>query len=139
MYLPSPISGRLVDALGARTIAIASAATLALAGVLAATAPDHSTIALGVALAVLGLGWNLGLVSGTSIVTDAVPLATRARVQGRVDVLVAIAAAGGGLGSGLVVAATSYPTLALGGAVVAVALIPVVASSRLQPAAASAP
>lgn len=32
-----------------------------------------------VALALLGLGWNLGLISGTAIITDAVPLATRAK------------------------------------------------------------
>ena len=53
-------------------------------------------VLLALALALLGLGWNFGLVSGTAIITDAVPLATRARTQGRVDVSIAIAGAGAG-------------------------------------------
>ncbi len=133
MYLLSPLSGLLVDRFGARVVAIASATALAAAGVLAATAPTDSVVALAVALAVLGVGWNLGLVSGTAIVTDAVPLATRARTQGAVDLCVALAGAGGGLGSGAVVAATSYTTLSLAGAVVAVVVVPVVAAAaRVQ-------
>jgi MFS family permease len=133
MYLLSPVTGRLVDRLGARVVAVASAATLATAGVLAAIMPTDSVPGLAVALAVLGIGWNLGLVSGTAIVTDAVPLAVRARTQGAVDLCVALAGAGGGLGSGAVVAATSYATLAVGGAVVALLIVPVVAvAARLQ-------
>jgi MFS family permease len=133
MYLLSPVTGRLVDRLGARVVAAASAATLATAGVLAAIMPTDSVPGLAVALAVLGIGWNLGLVSGTAIVTDAVPLAVRARTQGAVDLCVALAGAGGGLGSGAVVAATSYATLAVGGAVVALLIVPVVAvAARLQ-------
>ncbi len=123
MYLPSPLSGRLVDRFGGRRIALASGATLALAGVLAASVPDAGVVGLAVALAVLGIGWNLGLVSGTSIVTDAVPLSVRARTQGSVDLCVALAGAGAGLGSGALVAATSYPTLSLFGATVALIVL----------------
>jgi hypothetical protein len=96
--------------------------------------PEESGVGIGVALAVLGLGWNLGLVSGTAIVTDAVSLDVRARVQGRVDLLVALAGAGGGLGSGAVVAATSYPVLAVAGGVVALQLLPLVALAAPRPA-----
>ena len=127
MYLLSPVTGRLVDRFGARVVAIASGATLATAGLLAATMPTGSVAGLAVALFVLGIGWNLGLVSGTAIVTDAVPLAVRARTQGGVDLCVALAGAGGGLGSGAVVAATSYSTLAVTGAVVALVIVPFVA------------
>jgi MFS family permease len=132
MYLLSPVTGRLVDRVGARVVAVASAATLATAGVLAATMPTDSVPGLAVALAVLGIGWNLGLVSGTAIVTEAVPLAVRARTQGGVDLCVALAGAGGGLGSGAVVAATSYSTLAVTGAVIAVVVVPVVALTARQ-------
>ena len=65
-------------------------------------------LGLAVALALLGIGWNLGLVSGTAIITDAVPLATRARTQGAVDLCIAVAGAGGGIGSGPVVVGSSY-------------------------------
>lgn len=123
MYLPSPLSGRLVDRFGGQRIALASGATLALAGVLAASVPDAGAVGLAIALAVLGIGWNLGLVSGTSIVTDAVPLPVRARTQGSVDLCVALAGAGAGIGSGALVAATSYPTLSLAGATVALIVL----------------
>ena len=96
MYLPSPLTGRLVDRVGRTTMAAASGVTLLAAGLLAASAPDDSVVLLALALALLGLGWNFGLVSGSAIITDAVPLETRARTQGLVDVSIAIAGAGAG-------------------------------------------
>ena len=82
------------------------------------------------ALVLLGVGWNLGLVSGTTLVTDAVPLATRARTQGVVDLGIALAGAAAGLSSGLIFAATSYATLTLIGGLLALLIIPIVAVSR---------
>ncbi|MFJ9371553.1 MFS transporter [Nocardia sp. NPDC101769] len=127
MYLPSPVTGWLVDRYGRLPVAAASGVTLLAAGVLAALAPGDSIALLALALALLGLGWNLGLVAGTAIITDTVPLATRAKTQGAVDVSIAIAGATGGMGSGLIVAATSYPTLALAGGVLALAVVPAAA------------
>ncbi|GKQ41453.1 MFS transporter [Streptomyces sp. A012304] len=129
MYLPSPATGWLVDRYGRIAVAAASGLTLLAAGVLAAVAPGDSVVLLSLALALLGLGWNLGLVSGTAIITDAVPLATRAKTQGLVDVSIAIAGATGGLASGIVVAAASYPALALTGGILALAVLPAVAAS----------
>jgi MFS family permease len=130
MYLPSPLTGVLVDRYGRRAVAVASGIVLLAAGVLAATAPMHSITLLAVALALLGLGWNLGLVAGTAIITDAVSIETRAKTQGAVDVAIAIAGATGGMGSGIMVAATSYPALAVAGGILALAIVPVVAITR---------
>lgn len=127
MYLPSLLSGALVDRFGAGLVGVAAAVTLVAAGVAAALAPPSSMVALAVALGLLGLGWNLGLIAGTTMLTDAVPLATRARTQGTVDLCIAIAGAGGGLGSGMIVAATSYPGLALAGAALSLAIVPALA------------
>ncbi|MFE3444314.1 MFS transporter [Nocardia sp. NPDC059180] len=127
MYLPSLLSGALVDRFGAGVVGVAAAVTLVAAGVAAALAPPSSIVALALALGLLGLGWNLGLISGTSMLTDAVPLATRARTQGTVDLCIAIAGAGGGLGSGMIVAATDYPGLALLGAALSLAIVPALA------------
>ncbi|WP_328439742.1 MFS transporter [Nocardia puris] len=127
MYLPSPLTGWLVDRYGRLPVAATSGVTLLAAGVLAGLAPGDSIAGLALALALLGLGWNLGLVAGTAIITDTVPLATRAKTQGAVDVSIAIAGATGGMGSGLMVAATSYPTLALAGGVLALAVVPAAA------------
>ncbi|MDQ0947355.1 MFS family permease [Streptomyces phaeochromogenes] len=132
MYLPSPLTGWLVDRYGRMKIAAASGITLLAAGVLAAAAPGDSVALLALALALLGLGWNFGLVSGTAVITDTVPLATRAKTQGLVDVSIAIAGATGGMASGIMVAATSYPVLALTGGVLSLALVPAVAATAYR-------
>ncbi|MFE0257779.1 MFS transporter [Streptomyces sp. NPDC059010] len=129
MYLPSPLTGWLVDRYGRMRIAVASGTTLLAAGLLAATAPGDSVALLAAALALLGLGWNFGLVSGTAMITDAVPLATRAKTQGMVDVSIAIAGATGGLASGLVVSTAGYPVLALTGGILALAVVPAIAAT----------
>lgn len=129
MYLPSPVTGVLVDRLGRLPVAVSSGAVLLASGMLAAFAPVHSVALLAIALGLLGLGWNLGLLSGTAIVTDATPLATRARTQGRVDVAIAFAGAGGGMASGMIVSAGSFAVLSLVGGVIALAVIPAVASA----------
>lgn len=112
MFLPSPVTGRLADRYGPRPVAAAGGVALLGAGLLAATAPNDSVALLALALILLGLGWNLGLLAGTTLVAGAVPIDGRARVQGKLDVAVALAGATGGLASGFVMAGTSYGTLA---------------------------
>lgn len=126
MYLPAPLSGWLVDRYGPLPVAAGAALVLLTAGIVAANAPDSSAAVFAMALALLGVGWSLGLVSGTAIITDAVPLATRARTQGLVDVSVSAAGAMGGMASGLVVTAVGYPLLAVGGGTLALAIVPAV-------------
>jgi hypothetical protein len=88
-------------------MAIASAVTLLAAGLVAAFAPGDSMTLLTLALVLLGLGWNFGLISGTALIVDATTLETRAKTQGAADVLRAIAGAGGGAMSGVVVGLSS--------------------------------
>lgn len=130
MYLPSLVTGFLVDKVGRTVMAIASGVTLLSAGLLAAFAPTDSMLGLTTALALLGLGWNFGLISGTALIIDSTSPSTRAKTQGTVDVLVALAGASGGTMSGMVVAHSSYATLSLAGGVLALLLIPVVVWSR---------
>jgi MFS family permease len=128
MFLPSLVTGALVDRIGRLPMAAASGLTLLAAGAVAATAPGDSLALLTLALALLGLGWNFGLISGTALVVDATPLEIRAKTQGTIDVLIAIAGAGGGALSGWVVSTTSYATLSLGGGFLALLLIPALVS-----------
>lgn len=139
MFLPSLITGRLVDTVGRVPMALAAGATLLAAGLVAALAPGDSLLTLTLALCLLGLGWNFGLISGTALVVDAAPLETRARTQGALDVLVALAGASGGALSGLVVDVSSFATLSLAGGFLALLLVPVVVWWRRDPSAASAP
>jgi MFS family permease len=127
MYLPAPLSGWLTDRYGPVRVAVAAAATLLAAGLVSALVPPSSVAGLAVGLGLLGLGWSLGLVSGTALLTTSVPLASRARTQGSVDLAVALAGAAGGLGSGFVVAGSSFAVLALGGGLLALLVLPVIA------------
>ncbi|MCH1866790.1 MFS transporter [Nocardioides sp. CFH 31398] len=130
MFLPSLVTGRLVDRVGRLPMAVAAAAVLLAAGVVAAVAPADSLPTLVLALVLLGLGWNLGLISGTALLVDGTTPERRARTQGTVDVLVALAGASGGVLSGLVVDATSFAVLSLGGGALALLLVPAVVRQR---------
>ena len=130
MYLPSLVTGMLIDKIGRTTMSIAGGVILLAAGVIAALAPSDSLILLIVALSLLGLGWNLGLISGTAQIVDATIPSTRAKTQGKIDVFIALAGASGGAMSGMVVANSSYAALSLAWGVLAFMLIPVVIWSR---------
>jgi len=130
MYLPSLVTGVLVDKLGRTVMAIASGTTLLLAGLLAAFAPGNSMVFLVIALSLLGLGWNFGLISGTALIVDSTDTSTRAKTQGTVDVLIALSGAAGGALSGIIVAGSSYPTLSLTGGILSLLLFPVMIWSR---------
>ncbi|MCU5096953.1 MFS transporter [Bacillus wiedmannii] len=130
MYLPSLVTGMLIDKIGRTTMSIAGGVILLAAGVIAAIAPSDSLILLIVALSLLGLGWNLGLISGTAQIVDATIPSTRAKTQGKIDVFIALAGASGGAMSGMVVANSSYAALSLAGGVLAFMLIPVVIWAR---------
>jgi MFS family permease len=130
MYLPSLLTGLLVDKIGRVPIAIASGITLLLAGITAANAPGDSLGLLILGLALLGVGWNFGVIAGTALVVDGTLPDTRARTQGSIDVLIALGGASGGAASGMIMAATSYSTLSLTGGILSLLLIPAVFWSR---------
>lgn len=130
MYLPSLVTGYLVDKIGRHIMAIASGLTLLLSGILAAFAPTNSVTILTVALILLGLGWNFGLISGTALIVDATTPSNRAKIQGTVDVLIALSGAAGGALSGIVVAHSSYMVLSLSSGVLSLILVPIVLFTR---------
>lgn len=81
MYLPSPLTGILVDKLGRMTMAVVAGITLCITGLLAAFAPGDSLLFIAIALILLGIGWNFGLISGTALIVDSTVLSTRAKTQ----------------------------------------------------------
>ncbi|WEK55915.1 MAG: MFS transporter [Candidatus Cohnella colombiensis] len=130
MFLPSLLTGILVDRFGRKKMVYASGITLLLSGIVAAIAPPDSMALLIIALALLGIGWNFGLISGTALIVDATTVHTRAKTQGTIDVFIAIFGSIIGALSGVFVVISSYATLALVGGFLSLALIPVMVWSK---------
>lgn len=74
---------------------------------------------MAVAMLLLGGGWNLALLAGSALVTDGSPEAWRPRREGVGDASMGIAAAFGGISSGMLMQTGGYAALATSGAVIA--------------------
>ncbi|MGW6458087.1 MFS transporter [Streptomyces sp. NPDC055078] len=115
MYAFSPVMGWLTDRFGRLAVIGLTAGLLSLAALLAGTAgSSHTQTAAG--LFVLGLGWSAGVVSGSALLTDAVPQPARAAAQGLSDMVMNAAAGIGGVFAGLIVAQAGYGWLNVAGA-----------------------
>lgn len=110
MYAFSIVSGILVDRWGRGPVILTGAAILALSCAAATISP--AVIPLGIALFLLGLGWNFCYVGGSTLLADQLSPAERARTQGLNDLLVGLASAAGSLGSGLIFASLGYIAMA---------------------------
>jgi MFS family permease len=132
MFAFSPLVGLAVDRFGARPLVLLASGVLVAAALLAAQAPTGWSAGLTVALFLLGLGWSGTLVSGSTLIAGAVPVAERAGVQGASDLAMGLAAGGGGALAGVVVAQLGYGVLGLGAAALAAAIA--VAALLLRPA-----
>ncbi|WP_330295811.1 MFS transporter [Streptomyces sp. NBC_00503] len=138
MFAFSPVMGWLADRLGRLTVIGLAAGLLLVAALLAGTAgPNHAQSAAGLFL--LGLGWSAGMVSGSALLTDSVPQAARAAVQGLGDLTMNTAAGIGGAAAGLIMSQAGYGWLNVVGAAL---LLPMAAlalfTSRRHPVKASA-
>jgi MFS family permease len=120
MFAFSVISGRLVDRWGREPVILTGLGTLILACLAAPLSPN--VLPLAAALFLLGLGWNFCYVGGSSLLSDHLIPAERARAQGFNDMLIGLVSAAGSFGSGLIFAALGYPSMGMIGA--ALALLP---------------
>lgn len=127
MWLPSLITGPLVDKIDPRIMAISGGLILLASGLVAAFAPGESLTALVLALVLLGIGWNVGLVSGTTLVVHGTQPETRAATQGSIDVWYQIFGAGAGMFSGVLMSATGFGIVTIVGGILALIIIPAIA------------
>ncbi|MGI8534572.1 MAG: MFS transporter [Candidatus Limnocylindrales bacterium] len=118
MLGPSPITGWLVDRIGPRPVAAAGGSLLLAAGVAGALV-DHSDpgAAIGFLLA-LGVGWNLAVVAGSSMLTSSVAGQGRYAAEARGEVAMGVAAAVGAPAAGLLAAMSGFGALSAAGAVI---------------------
>ena len=110
MFALSPLTGRLVDRLGARPVLVAGLVALAAAAGATSAGPTDTAFRAA-ALSLLGYGWNLCFVGGSTALAETVPPAERARVEGTVDAAVWGLAAVAGLLSTVVLALGGYAVL----------------------------
>ncbi|GAA4006916.1 MFS transporter [Allokutzneria multivorans] len=124
MYAASPVFGWMADRWGrVPVLALGAGLVVAAAGVAGtASSPSEDPLAgssmstapqLIIALVLLGFGWSAGLVSGSALLTESVPLADRPALQGMSDLAMNVGGALGGLTAGLVVTVWSYQVLGL--------------------------
>lgn len=114
MFAFSAVSGRLVDHIGREKVIMLGSAILILAGISAGLSPRVLPIA--VSLFLLGLGWNLCFVGGSTLLTDHLSSGEQSRTQGVNDLFVGLASAIGSLGSGFVFAAVGFQVMGFIGA-----------------------
>src|SRR3990172_7200795 len=110
MFGLSVVAGRLADNFGRAPTIIVGGGLLIAACLLAPL--SQNTYLLSASLFLLGLGWNFCYVAGGALLTDALTLAERGRMQGGNDLLVGLISAAGNLGSGVVFAGFGYTIMA---------------------------
>lgn len=130
MFALSPISGKLTDRFGSVPIIFGGLSMILGSALLSAVAAPAEQLVLLIALFLLGWGWNLGFVAGSSMLTSGVSSTERARIQGVSDALIWSTSAVASLGSGVVVGAWGFPVLGILGAMIVGAVGAVVLLGR---------
>ncbi|MGB5891207.1 MAG: MFS transporter [Thermoanaerobaculia bacterium] len=130
MFVLSPLTGRLVDRWGQLPVILAGQAILFVAAMSAYLAPPSEVGLVAAALFLLGLGWNLGFVAGSSLLSSGLSLEHRVRLQGVCDSVIWSSAALASASSGLVLAALGYDALCLIGAALLVIPLRVIFKHR---------
>ena len=122
MFAPSIISGWLLDKIGRPKMILIGSMTLLLACVAAPLSPD--VLPLGIALFLLGVGWNFCYVGGSTLLADQLSPLERSRTQGTNDFLVGLASAFISLSSGFIFDASNYTVMTIVAAVLS--LVPLI-------------
>ena len=118
MFAFSLLTGQLLDRWGRGPVILAGAVMLILASAIAPIWIDIFPLA--VALFLLGLGWNFTYIGGSTLLSDLLSPAERARAQGANELLISLMTAAASFASGLVFAAGGYILAGVVSALVAV-------------------
>src|SRR5829696_4472367 len=143
MYAFSPLVGRFSDRRG-RLAAIRLGAALLVGATLVAALSGEIEQLLFPSLWLLGLGWNFGLIGGSSLLVDATPTDERVAVQGSADLLMSLSGGLAGFSAGFIHRAVGFHVLSTV-ATLAAGLLLVLASDAVRrvgtraPRAASSP
>ena len=122
MYAFAPVVGRFVDRVGANKAIRVGAVVLGL-GTVSTVMAGYVAWLMFVGLFLLGLGWNVGLIGGSSLLTSSVPGESRVEVQGTSDLTMSLCGALAAFGSGFVKDEFGFHLLANGAAALAAAIV----------------
>lgn len=112
MYAFSPFVGRYADRKGTVAAVVLGAATLVASGLMSALSGESWQM-LFPALWLLGIGWNFGLIGGSSMLLESVPTEKRVLVQGSADLMMSFCGGMAGLSSGFIRRAVGYHLLSV--------------------------
>jgi MFS family permease len=118
MYAFSPLVGRYADTRGTVRAVLVGAWLLVAATVLAALSGEAALI-LFPSLWLLGIGWNFGLIGGSSMLLESVPDSKRVTVQGSADLMMSFCGGLAGLSSGFIRKAYGFHMLSASATVAA--------------------
>jgi MFS family permease len=134
MYGLAPIVGRYVDRIGANR-AIRIGAVVLGVGTVSTVVAGYVPALMFLGLFMLGLGWNVSLIGGSTILTKSVPESVRVEVQGTSDLTMSLCGAAAALGSGFVKDSFGFHLLANGAAALAAGLLILAWFTATQPPA----
>jgi len=135
MFAPSPLTGWLADRAGGGVVAGVGAVLLVGAGFGGAIAGTHDGPAFTAVLVLLGIGWNAGVVGGSTMLVASVPPAVRPNAEAIGEVAMGLAAGAGAPIAGLMVAVGGFPTLSVASAAVGALVFAVLSIAPTRSAA----
>ena len=137
MYGAAPWVGRFADRVG-RVTAIGVGAVVLGSGTVVAVVAGYVPALVFLGLFLLGLGWSIGIIAGSALLTESVDPEARVEVQGAADLTMSFCGGLAAFGSGFVKQAWGYAPLADLASVAAAALLVVTWFLRHQPISAPA-
>ena len=109
MYGLSFLTGTIADRYGRPTVVSIGALILLLGCILAPIWTD--VLPLAIALFLVGLGWNMCYIGGSSLLADNLAPSERGRYQGGIELTINLCSAASSLGSGFIIAGLGFTTL----------------------------
>ncbi len=122
MYALAPLVGRFSDRVGPHR-AIRIGAGVLIAGTLGTVVAGYVPVLMFIGLFLLGLGWNIGIIAGSTLLTQSVPAQSRVEVQGTADLTMSLCGAVAAFSSGFVKDSFGFHLLADGAALLGAMLL----------------
>jgi hypothetical protein len=113
MFAPSPVSGWLADRIGPVAVGGIGCLFVLMAGVSGAILDPHRAGSAVLVLLILGVGWNFGVVGGSTLIARSVSASLRVYVEGTGEVAMGVSAAAAAPLAGVIVALGGFSTLSL--------------------------